>query len=38
MDNLNTHSVASLYQAFAPDLARRLVNRLCGLSTLAFDA
>jgi hypothetical protein len=28
MDNLNTHSVASLYQAFAPDLARRLANRL----------
>ena len=28
MDNLNTHSAASLYQAFAPDVARRLANRL----------
>ena len=28
MDNLNTHSGASLYQAFAPDEARRLLNRL----------
>jgi len=28
MDNLNTHSVASLYQAFAPDTARRLASRL----------
>lgn len=28
MDNLNTHSVASLYQAFEPDEARRLIQRL----------
>jgi hypothetical protein len=28
MDNLNTHSVASLYEAFAPEEARRLVQRL----------
>ena len=28
MDNLNTHSVASLYEAFAPDIARRLAKRL----------
>jgi len=28
MDNLNTHSGASLYEAFAPDEARRLYNRL----------
>jgi hypothetical protein len=27
-DNLNTHSVASLYKAFAPQEARRLANRL----------
>ena len=26
-DNLNTHSPASLYEAFAPDEARRLVER-----------
>jgi hypothetical protein len=28
MDNLNTHKLASLYQAFPPDVARRLACRL----------
>ncbi len=28
MDNLNTHSAASLYEAFAPEEARRLTQRL----------
>lgn len=28
MDNLNTHNVASLYEAFTPQEARRLANRL----------
>lgn len=28
MDNLNTHSVASLYEAFPPEEARRLARRL----------
>jgi transposase len=28
MDNLNTHSVASLYEAFSPKEARRLAERL----------
>ena len=28
MDNLNTHKPASLYQAFAPEEARRLTERL----------
>jgi len=28
MDNLNTHSAASLYEAFAPEEARRLARRL----------
>jgi DDE superfamily endonuclease len=28
MDNLNTHNVASLYQAFPPEEARRLAERL----------
>ena len=28
MDNLNTHSVASLYETFAPQEARRLTERL----------
>lgn len=28
MDNLNTHEVASLYEAFAPEEARRLARRL----------
>jgi hypothetical protein len=28
MDNLNTHSAASLYEAFAPEEARRLTRRL----------
>jgi hypothetical protein len=28
MDNLNTHSPASLYEAFEPAEARRLINRL----------
>jgi len=28
MDNLNTHSIASLYQAFEPETARRLAKRL----------
>lgn len=28
MDNLNTHSVASLYEAFVPQEARRLAERL----------
>ncbi len=28
MDNLNTHTVASLYEAFAPDVARSLAKRL----------
>ena len=27
MDNLNTHSLASLYEAFAPEEARRLAER-----------
>jgi hypothetical protein len=27
MDNLNTHSPASFYEAFAPEEARRLTNR-----------
>ena len=28
MDNLNTHTIASLYQAFPPEIARRLAERL----------
>jgi hypothetical protein len=28
MDNLNTHGIASLYEAFEPDVARRLAQRL----------
>jgi hypothetical protein len=28
MDNLNTHKIASLYEAFPPEKARSLVNRL----------
>lgn len=28
MDNLNTHSIASFYQAFEPETARRLAKRL----------
>ncbi len=28
MDNLNTHKAASLYEAFPPDQARRLIDRL----------
>lgn len=28
MDNLNTHSLASLYEAFEPGQARRMINRL----------
>src|SRR5438094_366525 len=28
MDNLNTHKLASLYEAFAPEEARRLVEKL----------
>jgi transposase len=28
MDNLNTHKMASLYEAFAPDEARRVIERL----------
>jgi hypothetical protein len=28
MDNLNVHSIGSLYEAFPPDEARRLANRL----------
>ena len=28
MDNLNTHSIASLYEAFEPAMARRLAQRL----------
>lgn len=28
MDNLNTHSIASLYEAFEPAVARRLARRL----------
>ena len=28
MDQLNTHSPASLYEAFAPDVAKRLADRL----------
>ena len=28
MDNLNTHKVSSLYEAFAPEEARRLIGRL----------
>ena len=28
MDNLNTHNPGSLYEAFEPDEARRLINKL----------
>jgi intein-encoded DNA endonuclease-like protein len=28
MDNLNTHTMASLYEAFPPDVARSLAQRL----------
>ena len=28
LDNLNTHSIASLYEAFPPEIARRLAMRL----------
>ena len=28
MDNLNTHSISSLYEAFPPEIARGLVKRL----------
>jgi hypothetical protein len=28
LDNLNTHTLASLYEAFAPEEARRLARRL----------
>jgi hypothetical protein len=28
MDNLNTHKAASLYEAFAPEVARRILERL----------
>jgi hypothetical protein len=28
MDNLNTHTTASLYEAFPPEEARRLAQRL----------
>jgi hypothetical protein len=28
MDNLNTHSLSSLYEAFAPETARQLAKRL----------
>ena len=28
MDNLNTHRVASLYEAFAPERARRIAEKL----------
>jgi hypothetical protein len=28
LDNLNTHNIASLYEAFEPALARRLAQRL----------
>jgi hypothetical protein len=28
MDNLNTHSIASLYEAFEPEVAHRLARRL----------
>ena len=28
MDNLNTHKPASLYEAFPPEEARRLIDRL----------
>ena len=28
MDQLNTHNIASLYQAFAPEEAKRLANKL----------
>ena len=28
MDNLNTHSPASLYEAFRPDEAKRIADRL----------
>src|SRR5436305_10386680 len=28
MDNLNTHTAASLYQAFPPEQARRIIERL----------
>lgn len=27
LDNLNTHSLASFYETFEPDEARRLINR-----------
>lgn len=28
MDNLNTHTISSLYEAFSPDIARNLARRL----------
>ena len=28
MDNLNTHTAASLYEAFPPERARRIIDRL----------
>ena len=28
MDNLNTHTISSLYEAFAPEIARRMAKRL----------
>ena len=28
MDNLNTHKLSSLYEAFAPEEVRRLIERL----------
>jgi len=28
MDNLNTHTIASLYEAFSPDIAQQLAKRL----------
>ena len=28
MDNLNTHTISSLYEAFSPDIARSLAKRL----------
>jgi hypothetical protein len=28
MDNLNTHTIGSMYEAFTPDIARKLASRL----------
>ena len=32
MDNLNTHSLGSLYEAFPPDEARRMLDRMSSIT------